>query len=108
MKKLLLGIAIGAGAVYFMDPTHGDERRRKLVGMWDENKDTVLGVTSTVGSAAQTAGSLAGEKFTELKSKVSDEGNKTGTNGGSGSDFSSDFPKDFAASAGVKAPDTGA
>src|SRR5437016_787843 len=52
MKRLILGLAVGAGAMYLLDPEKGAERRARLLGMYTENKDTIHDYAHT---AAQTA-----------------------------------------------------
>ncbi|HEV1998761.1 MAG TPA: YtxH domain-containing protein [Candidatus Dormibacteraeota bacterium] len=72
MKKMLMGVAIGAGAMYLLDPDHGAERRGKLLGFYSENKDTfqdyaqtatqtAVTVSQTAASAASTVAEKAGE-----------------------------------------------
>lgn len=90
MKRMLMGVAIGAGAMYLLDPNQGAERRRKLLGFYDENKDTIQDYAQTAASTAvvmgQTAASTAStvaDKAGELtgKSDSSASPAKSATNG---------------------------
>jgi len=38
VKKLLIGAAAGAGAMYFLDPNKGPERRRDALRLWSEEQ----------------------------------------------------------------------
>jgi hypothetical protein len=52
VKKILLGAAIGAVTMYFLDPVGGADRRRKLSGDWAGQKDTVLEAARNTAAAA--------------------------------------------------------
>ena len=76
MKKMLIGVAIGAGAMYLLDPDHGAERRSKLLGFYSENKDTFQDYAQTatqtavtVGQTAASAASTVADKATEIVGK---------------------------------------
>ena len=76
MKKMLMGVAIGAGAMYLLDPDHGAERRSKLLGFYSENKDTFQDYAQTatqtavtVGQSAASAASTVADKATEIVGK---------------------------------------
>ena len=73
MKRLLMGLAVGAGAMYLLDPDHGAERRAKLLGFYGDNKDTfqeyaqtAAQTAVTVGHTAASTASTVAEKATEL------------------------------------------
>jgi gas vesicle protein len=63
MRRILFGAIVGAIAMYFLDPGHGEERRNMLTGRWSERNETVLEAARTtaaaVTSASQTAPSAA-------------------------------------------------
>ena len=61
MKRLILGIAIGAGAMYLLDPENGAERRSRLLGFYSENKDTFQEYAQTATQTAVTVGRTAAE-----------------------------------------------
>lgn len=93
MKRLIMGIAIGAGAMYLLDPENGAERRGKLLGFYGENKDTLqdyaqtaaqtaVTVSHTVGDVASTVADKAGEitgKSDSSADKVGDMASNGGT-----------------------------
>ena len=72
--RFLLGAVIGGSLVYFFDPKSGAERRARLQGRWEENREPILSTASKAASTAQeSATQLSGQataKVTELKSKV--------------------------------------
>jgi gas vesicle protein len=77
MKRMLIGMAIGAGAMYLLDPESGQERRNRLFGFYSDNKDTFQDYAQTASQTAvtvgQTVGSAAGtvaEKATEVGAKA--------------------------------------
>jgi hypothetical protein len=79
MKRMLMGIAVGAGAMYLLDPDHGAERRAKLFGFYSENKDTFQDYAQTatqtavtVGHTAASAASTVVEKAGEIAGKGDD------------------------------------
>ena len=76
MKRMLMGVAVGAAAMYLLDPDHGAQRRGKLFGFYSENKDTFQDYAQTASQTAvtlsQTAASAAStvaEKAGELTGK---------------------------------------
>ena len=71
VKKLLIGAAAGAGAMYFLDPNKGPERRRQALRLWSENKDDVLETATKAGGTAA-----------KLTSTIADTASQVG--GGSG------------------------
>ncbi|MGI8609714.1 MAG: YtxH domain-containing protein [Candidatus Dormibacteria bacterium] len=82
MKRMLMGVAVGAGAMYLLDPDHGAERRGKLLGFYSENKDTMQDYAQTATQAAVTvshtaasAASTVADKAGEMVGKSDD--NKT-------------------------------
>jgi len=80
MRRLILGLAIGAGLAYYLDPTRGTERRRRLTGFLTNNREqihevarTTAQVASSVGQGAQQVAEKVGEKVT----RATDRGNGT-------------------------------
>jgi gas vesicle protein len=69
MKRLIMGVAIGAGAMYLLDPERGAERRSKLFGFYGENKDTFQDYAQT---AAQTAATVS-HTVSDVASTVADK-----------------------------------
>jgi len=72
MKRMLMGLAVGAGAMYLMDPDHGAERRAKLFGFYSENKDTIQEYAQTAASTAVTVGQTAASTASTVAEKASD------------------------------------
>jgi gas vesicle protein len=72
--RFLLGAVIGGSLVYFFDPKSGAERRARLQGRWEENREPIMSTASKAASTAQeSATQLSGQataRVTELKSKV--------------------------------------
>ena len=84
MKRLLMGLAVGAGAMYLLDPDHGAERRAKLLGFYSENKDTFQDYAQTAAQTAVTVGhtaantaSTVADKATELTGIGADSSRET-------------------------------
>ena len=76
MKRMLMSVALGAGAMYLLDPDHGAERRARLFGFYNENKDTIQDYAQTatqtavtVSHTAANAASTVVEKATEIAGK---------------------------------------
>jgi gas vesicle protein len=86
MKRMLMGIAIGAGAMYLLDPEKGEERRRRLLGFYSENKDTFQDYAQTAAQTAvtigETVGSTAGS-VAEKAGEISGRGEKATSGSGS-------------------------
>ena len=72
MKRMLMGLAVGAGAMYLMDPDHGAERRAKLFGFYSENKDTIQEYAQTAAQTAVTVGQTAASTASTVAEKASD------------------------------------
>lgn len=81
MKRMLMGVAIGAGAMYLLDPNHGAERRRKLLGFYDENKDTIQDYAQTAAQTAVVVGQTAASTASTVADKAGELTGKTSTNG---------------------------
>ncbi|MHB8507767.1 MAG: hypothetical protein ACYDGR_03860 [Candidatus Dormibacteria bacterium] len=71
MKRMIMGAAIGAAAMYLLDPEHGSQRRAHLTGAWRAQKGTVLeaarSTAGTVSSVSQGMGAMVGEKVSEIR-----------------------------------------
>ena len=70
MKRLIMGMAIGAGAMYLLDPDNGAERRRRLLGFYSENKDTFQDYAQTASQTAVTVGRTAAESAATVSQTV--------------------------------------
>ncbi|MFN2465672.1 MAG: YtxH domain-containing protein [Candidatus Dormibacteria bacterium] len=85
MKRMLMGIAVGAGAMYLLDPEKGSERRGKLLGFYGENKDTFQDYAQTAAQTAVTVGQTVGSTASAVAEKASEITGKddatTSTNG---------------------------
>jgi gas vesicle protein len=83
--RMLFGAVVGGTLVYLLDPEHGAQRRERLRGWWEQNREPVLNTAATAASTAQArvnetsarvgdavnqAGEKVNEKVTELQSKV--------------------------------------
>ncbi len=77
LKRFILGAAVGAGAMYLLDPDSGPTRRRQAMSLWAENKDQVFETARTtsqqVQSASQQAATVA-TKAADTASKVAAAG----------------------------------
>jgi osmotically-inducible protein OsmY len=77
MFKLLTGAAIGAAAVWFLDPDRGGDRRTQALGYARKGKDQAVqagaGLSEKVGSGEERA--PASERFNDaaLQAKVESE-----------------------------------
>ena len=77
MFKLLTGAAIGAAAVWFLDPDRGGDRRTQALGYARKGKDQAVqageGLSDKVGSGDERA--PASERFNDpaLQAKVESE-----------------------------------
>ena len=77
MFKLLTGAAIGAAAVWFLDPDRGGDRRTQVLGYARKGKDQAVqageGLSDKVGSGDERA--PASERFNDaaLQAKVESE-----------------------------------
>jgi len=70
MKKMLMGVAVGAGAMYLLDPDHGAVRRSKLLGFYSENKDTIQDYAQTATQTAVTVGHTAASAASTVADKA--------------------------------------
>lgn len=60
MSRFQIGVALGAAAVYFLDPQNGEDRRRRVESLWRENRDTARQVGGGVTQAAESVRPLVG------------------------------------------------
>jgi gas vesicle protein len=82
---MLFGAVVGGTLVYLLDPQNGAQRRERLLGWWEQNREPVLNTAASAASTAQArvnetsarvgdavnqAGEKVNEKVTELQSKV--------------------------------------
>jgi gas vesicle protein len=72
MKRMLMGIAIGAGAMYLLDPEKGAERRGKLLGFYGDNKDTFQEYAQTAAQTAVVVGQTVGNTASAVADKASE------------------------------------
>jgi gas vesicle protein len=72
MKRMLMGIAVGAGAMYLLDPEKGAERRGKLLGFYGENKDTFQEYAQTAAQTAVVVGQTVGSTASAVADKASE------------------------------------
>ena len=70
MKRLLLGAALGAGAMFFLDPVSGKQRRRQALHLWNENKGDVLEGARTASGQVQEASRQAASAASSVTSAV--------------------------------------
>ena len=72
MKKMLMGVAVGAAAMYLLDPDHGAQRRGKLFGFYSENKDTFQDYAQTASQTAVTLSHTAASAATTVADKAAE------------------------------------
>jgi gas vesicle protein len=84
---MLMGLAVGAGAMYLLDPDHGAERRAKLLGFYGENKDTFQEYAQTAAQTAVTVGHTAASTASTVADKATE---LTGIGADSSKDSKSD------------------
>lgn len=54
MSRFTIGAALGGAAVYFFDPSQGEERRQRVQSLWRENRDTAHQVGAGVAQAGES------------------------------------------------------
>ncbi|MDQ6721328.1 MAG: YtxH domain-containing protein [Candidatus Dormibacteraeota bacterium] len=70
MKRLLIGLALGAGVTYFLDPVSGKQRRQRALHLWNENKDDVLEGARTASGQVQIASRQAASAVSKVTSAI--------------------------------------
>jgi hypothetical protein len=75
MKRLLIGLAVGVGALgvgirYFFDRVHGKERRREALHLWHQSKEDVLEGAQTASGQMQEASHQATTAGSEAASAI--------------------------------------
>lgn len=75
MKRLLIGLAVGVGALgvgikYFFDPVNGKERRQKALRLWHQSKEDVLEGAQTASDQMQEASHQATTAVSEAASAI--------------------------------------
>lgn len=68
-----MGAAIGAGAMYFLDPVTGEARRRQARSFWRENKDDILEVARTTSEQASDAAGKAADTVSKVSSSLGEK-----------------------------------
>jgi hypothetical protein len=81
MNRLLLGAAIGAALVYYLDSERGESRRARATNWLSQyvNSDTMEQARQATQGAVQQARSLSGQVSGQVSQMRS--GRRTGTNG---------------------------
>jgi gas vesicle protein len=54
MSRFTLGAALGGAAVYFFDPSQGEDRRRRVQSLWRENREAAYQVGAGVSQATES------------------------------------------------------
>ncbi len=70
MKRLLIGLVLGVGVIYFLDPASGEQRRRNALHLWRENKDDVLEGARTASGQVQVASRQAASAASKVTSAI--------------------------------------
>lgn len=55
MKRFVLGVLAGMAIMYFCDPAHGDERRRRAAAWWARNRGDVQATFQDVVATSRQA-----------------------------------------------------
>jgi gas vesicle protein len=59
VNRLTVGAALGGLAVYLFDPELGEERRERVLSLWQENRASAVQAGRAVSQAAESARPLA-------------------------------------------------
>jgi len=59
MKRIAIGAALGGLAVYLYDPKSGENRRRRLSSLWQENRDGLVQAGRTASETIDSARPVA-------------------------------------------------
>ncbi len=77
---MALGLIVGAGAMYFLDPDSGSQRRQQALHLWAENKDDVYQTAQKAASQVQEASGQAaavvgktGEAAAKVKNTIAEK-----------------------------------
>ena len=72
--RMLMGAAIGAALVYFLDPQNGARRRQQVRDWWEQNREPMMNkataAQSKVSETTSQIGEKVGEKVSDLQSRV--------------------------------------
>jgi gas vesicle protein len=71
VKRFMLGVAVGATAMYFLDPAQGSVRRRQASAWWEEHGPQITRVSErTLQVATTQTGRVTGKIADEVKERV--------------------------------------
>jgi gas vesicle protein len=80
--RMLFGAALGGALVYFLDPHQGAQRRERVLGWWEQNREPVMNTAASAASTAQArvneTSARVGEKVTQAGEKVNEKVTQAG------------------------------
>ncbi len=86
MKRLLIGLVVGVGALglgirYLFDPVNGKERRRNALHLWRQSKEDLLAGAQTASGQIQEASHGAMSAVSEGASAIVERVAETSADG---------------------------